>query len=627
MLVISRGAARVASLVLPLLAGALAPSAAHAQGGRRGARPQPGTSAPVRDVRYEVTYDEAAARRRQLRVAMRFTVAGAGVVQLSLPSWTPGAYEVSDFAKHVVEFSATGDGKPLDWDKADYDTWRIVPAGAREVEVRFAYRGSELDNAKTYLLPDFAFFNGTNLFLYPEGRPLEFPSTVLVRTAPGWRVATGMPRAAGADAYQAATYHDLVDYPVFVGKIDWDSVQVNGTWSRVASYPQGALSGSARQEFHAQVAKAIPEQARVFGGELPWGRDYTTLLYFDEGYGGGSALEHQNSHLGIYQPAFIGNPLLPSITAHEIFHAWNVKRLRPAELVPYRYDVPQPTTLLWVSEGITDYYADLTLVRTGIIPEPLFHALTAGKIDEVASVPPVALEDASLSTWISPVDGTATLYYPKGSLAGFMLDVLIRDASDNRRGLDDVMRELYRATYKAGGKGFTDAQFWAVATRFANGKSFAEFQERYIDGRDPYPWETILPLAGLRLRADTARVPVLGVTTNPDSTGAVLVTELEPDGAAETAGVRVGDELVAIGDIPVNDNTFGPRFRQKYSAAAGKPLPITVRRAGRPVTLDGTVRLVERVSRGIVADPNASPKAVRIRNGILKGQVDPAPAR
>lgn len=647
-----RRVARVTSVFLPAarsiarlvaaasLAGAVVGCAtAPATTGARADAPASATvatrSAAIADVRYEVTYDDIAARRRALGVVMRFTVAGTEPVLLSLPAWTPGAYEITDFAKFVEDFAASGDGRPLDWDKVDQDTWRVPPAGAREVEVRFVYRGSDFDNAKTWLQSDFAFFNGTNVFLYPEGRSLEFASTVVIRTAPAWKVATGMPAAAasaaapgagtsavaGASAFAAASYHDLVDYPVFVGRIDWDSVRVEDGWSRVASYPRGSLAGSARAEFHSQVAKMIPEQARVFGGDVPWGRDYTTLLVFSSEIEGGSALEHANSHLGIYQPEIIGNPLLPSITAHEIFHAWNVKRLRPAELVPYRYDAPQPTPLLWMSEGITDYYADLTLVRAGIVPEPMFNGLVAGKIDEVAAVPAVALEDASLSTWIAPVDGTATIYYAKGSLAGFLLDILIRDGSDNRRGLDDVMRELYGASENTGVRGFTDAQFWAAASRAAGGRSFAEFHERYIDGRAPYPWAEVLPLAGLRLRADTTRTPVLGLSTQPDSVG-VLVGELEPDGVAERAGVRPGDYLVSVGDIPVSDNLFGVRFRQRYGTQAGKPLAIVVRRDGRQQTLMGSVALREDARHGIIVDPSASAKAVRIRRGILKGTTD-----
>jgi len=634
------------ALAAPLLLATLGATTGCAQAGARrgeaagpvGAESRAATpareavvSAPVRDVRYEVTYDENEARRQRLAVRTRVTLAGDGPLVLSLPAWTPGAYEISNFARHVHDFAATAAGRALDWDKVDYDTWRIDPAGAREVEITFSYVGNTLDNAMTWMRPDFAFFNGTNVFHYPEGQPLDFASTVTVRTSPSWRVATGMPRAteasgagtasaAGTASFTAPNYHDLVDYPVFVGRIDVDSVRVGERWARLATYPAGALTGTARIELNSQIARSIPVQAAVFG-ETPFA-DYTTLIAFPADFGGGSALEHANSHLGIYDPQVIGNVMLPSITVHEIFHAWNVKRLRPADLVPYRYAAPQQTTLLWVSEGITDYYADLTLVRAGIATEQMFYLLTAGKVNEVDAAPPVSLEDASLSTWIQPSDGTATLYYPKGSLAGLLLDVIIRDASDNRRSLDDVMRELYRDTHSQRMTGFTDAQFWAAASRAAGGRSLADFRGRYVDGRDPYPYESVLPLAGIRVVADTQRVPVLGVTTAPDSAG-IVVTEVDPAGAAARAGVEAGDYLVSVGTVQVTDPNFGARFREQYASRGGRPLPIVVRRAGRQQTLNATVVLASRVSRSLAADPNATPKAARVRQGIFRGTTEP----
>ena len=344
------------------------------------------------------------------------------------------------------------------------------------------------------------------------------------------------------------------------------------------------------------------------------------MMIFDSAYGGGSALEHTNSHVGIYSPGFIGNPILASITAHEIFHAWNVKRLRPADMVPYRYDRSEPTVWLWVSEGITDYYADLAILRGGIINEQQFLGVTGDKMAKVADAPPTALEDASLSTWIHPTDGSQYIYYPKGSLAGFALDIMIRDASDNRHSLDDVMRELYRTTYKAG-RGFTGADWWGSVSRAAGGRSFADFAAKYVDGREPYPWAQVLPLAGLRIQTDTIREARLGISAGQDSAGAVVVRQILPGGAAEEAGVKAGDVLVAIGDIAITDPDFGSKFRERYGKDEGKPLPIQVRRAGQTMTLTGTVRLVPRVESRLAVDTAAAPKAVRVREGIFKGMV------
>ncbi len=596
--------------------GALVPAAARAQQQRTPAAPAAAQSAPITNLRYDLTFDSTTASRRAINVAVSFDVAGPGAVLLSLPAWTPGAYEISNFARWVVGFTAAGGGAALAWDKLDYDTWRVQPGSAKAITVRFDYVADSLDNAMAWARPDFALFNGTNIFFYAEGRGFNFPAALTVKTESAWHVATGMTPGRASRSYTAANYHDLVDRPFFVGRMDFDSLQVAGRWTRLATYPAGALTGTSRRQLWDQIAKVIPPQVAVFG-ETPWD-SYTNLLIFDRDYGGGSALEHANSHVGIYNSQFIGSPLLASITAHEIFHAWNVKRLRPAEMVPYDYDSPQPTPWLWMSEGITDYYADLSLSRGGIVDSSQFMALTSAKVGTVAEAPPTALEDASLSTWIHPVDGSGYLYYPKGSLAGFLLDIMIRDGSNNARSLDDVLRELYQATFKRG-RGFTGADWWGAVSKAAGGRSFADFNRRYIDGREPLPYGEVLPLAGLRMATDTVRDPRLGISTNADSSG-IVINGVLPGGPAEAAGVRAGDRLLAIGDLSVTDPNFGPAFRSRFGKEEGAPLPIKVLRGTDTLTLNGKVVLTSRVERRIELDPGASEKAVRVRNGILKGR-------
>jgi predicted metalloprotease with PDZ domain len=586
--------------------------------------PAPARSAPLSNLRYEVTFDSTTAQRNTIGVQVSFDVGAKGPVLLSFPTWTPGSYEVSNFARFLTDFSATAAGKPLDWDKLDYDTWRIDPAGARSVVVRFDYRAVSLDNAMAWSQSDFAFVNGTNIFPYPEGRGYDFPATVTVKTQPGWLVASGMEPAGPAGSYREPNYHELVDKPIFIGRFDLDSSQVEGRWHRLATYPAGAMAGPARSLLWDQIEKTVPPMSAVFQ-DTPW-RTYTTLLVFTREVGGGSALEHGNSHIGIYNPGFIGNPLLASITDHEIFHAWNVKRLRPADLWPYDYSRPQPTPWLWMSEGITDYYADLALVRGGVVDSSGFIGLTGEKMEQVSAQPATALEDASLTTWIAPVDGSQYQYYPKGSLVGFMLDVLIRDASDNRRSLDDVLRELYRAAYKKG-RGFTAADWWSAVSRAAAGRSFAEFNEKYIDGREPFPWSDILPRAGLRVVADTVREPRVGLASTQDTSGAILVQAVQPGSVAEEAGVKAGDELLALGDISIIDPGFADAFRTRFGRNEGDTLSIKVRRGADTLTLHGRIRLSARVENRLAVDPQADPKAARIRSGIFRGRTEGRPGR
>lgn len=581
---------------------------------RSGAAPAPALSAPISNVRYTVTFNRTTAASRSLRVSMTFGVATNDAVLLSLPTWTPGAYEISDYMRKVTELAVTGDGGTPRWDKSDHDTWRIMPNGARTITLAFSYRADSMDNAMSWATRDFAFFNGTNVLPYADGRSTDFPATVTVNTEGDWRVATGMAPGTARGTYSAPNYHDLVDMPFFVGPLEVDSARIGETMFHTVTYPRGIMSGAARERFWTQVRKMVPPMVNVFG-EMPV-TSYTSLILFDSTMAGAAALEHANSHLGIYSPFIVDHEFLPSITAHEIFHLWNVKRMRPAEMVPYRYDRVQPTTLLWVSEGITDYYADIAQVRGGIIDSSQFLALVTGKIGEVAVAPNVALEDASLSAWIRPIDGTHYIYYPEGSLAGLALDILIRDGSDNARSLDTVMREVYTQTFKAG-RGFTVQDWWGAVQRAA-GRSLADFNTRYVDGREVIPWATMLPLAGMRMNVDSIREPWIGVSTNVDSAG-VVVMEIEAEGAAKTAGVEVGDYLLRVGDIDVADPEFGAKYRARYARSEGQTVPFRVRRGTQDLTLNLPVRSRLRTVETVQFDRNASPKAIRVRNGILRG--------
>ena len=598
-------------LLLAGLSAPLVPPRASAQG--------TATSAPITDIRYEVTFTRANGERRQVTSTMTFTVGGTDPVLLSIPKWTPGAYEIANFARDVSSFSAEQAGTSLRWDKIDPDTWRIRPRGVGEITVKFDYLADSLDNANTWSRPDFLLFNGTNLFPYPEGRGFDFPASVTVNTEAGWKIVTGMTQA-GAHRYSAPNYHDLVDMPFFVGQFDLDSAQISGTWVRFATYPSGSVTGGARVAVWEALKRVIPAEVKVFG-EVPWST-YSVLQITDPSYGGGSGLEHQNSHVDVLNPGMLGTPVLPSLYAHEIFHAWNVKRLRPADLFPYRYDEEQPTPLLWISEGITDYYADLAEVRGGIVDANGFYLLTSDKIAEVEALAPAALEDASLSTWIHPRDGTEYIYYSKGSLAGLLLDIMIRDASDNHSSLDDVLRTLYNTAYKSG-RGFTSDEWWSTVSKAAKGRSFSDFYARYIDAREPLPYDKVLPLAGLRLARDTTHVPQLGIASLQDSTG-LHVTQVIPESAAAVAGVQPGDQLISVGGFNADDPNWTEKFRSRYARQPeGTELPVVIRRNGAEQTLTARLHFVTSVGSHLIEDARASARARKVRDGLLRGVTQP----
>jgi len=237
---------------------------------------------------------------------------------------------------------------------------------------------------------------------------------------------------------------------------------------------------------------------------------------------------------------------------------------------------------------------------------------------------PTALADASLNGWTGPTDGSAGLYYPKGSLAGFMIDVLVRDASDNHHSLDDVMRGLYQTTYKLG-HGFTAAEWWAAVVAAARpgvpAVPVAAIQHRYIEGRDPYPWDAVLSRAGLRLTADTVKSVQVGVGVESDSSGAVTVTQVSPGGAAAAAGVQAGDRLVRLGDADVHGDSSLASFRHRYANLAGT-VPVVISRGGQEMTVQVAVQPRTDIQYHIEIAPDASPKAARVRHGLFTGTTE-----
>jgi predicted metalloprotease with PDZ domain len=311
----------------------------------------------------------------------------------------------------------------------------------------------------------------------------------------------------------------------------------------------------------------------------------------------------------------LGDFIYP-LLSHEFFHLWNVKRIRPVEMWPYDYHAEQYTPLLWWSEGVTDYYADVTNIRSGLWSTNQFLANATSDIAQVESTPePWSAEDGSEATWINEVYvNSSQLYYPKGATLGLLLDISIRDATDNAHTLDDVMRALYARYYRQN-KGFSTTDL-LNELRTAGMPDVDGFYRRYIDGREPLPYDSVFAKAGLRLRRDTG--PLLGISTRGTPTGDVQVAAVLPGSAAEAAGLLPGDVLTSVGDVRVTlDGNWAATFRSRYRGKAGQPLPLVVRRGTQGLTLNATVRegpigagTLERVS-------SPTPKQTKIWQGLV----------
>ena len=569
-------------------------------------------------VRYEVSVAQGL-----FHVSAEFAAAGKDTLYVSLPAWSPGNYEIQNYARYVHGFGArNASGAPLRWDRGDKDTWRVVTGGADRVTVDFDYSNDKIDLSLARTVQDFAEFLGTNLFMFEEGQ-LARPAEVRFRLPAGWQVTTAL-KGPTNGVYRAADYHELADAMTFVGHFSVDSLQTDGKWIRIALWPASDYSPAVARSLRAGIAKLAPVQNRIMGG-APYD-EYTVFFNVIHGpidFGGG--LEHSSSQYDI-MPAEsfadlisgkLGDFIYP-LLSHELFHLWNVKRIRPAEMWPYDYHAEQYTPLLWWSEGVTDYYADLTNIRSGLWSTNEFLANATSDIGQVESAPePWSAEDGSEATWINEVYvNSSQLYYPKGATLGLLLDISIRDATDNAHNLDEVMRALYTRYYRQN-KGFSTADL-LNELRTAGMPDVESFYRRYIDGREPLPYDSVFAKAGLRLRRDTG--PLLGINTRSTPAGEVQISAVVPGSAAEAAGIQAGDVVTAVGDVRVTaDGNWAATFRSRYRGKTGQPLPIAVRRGDQALTLNATVRegpigagTLERVS-------NPTAKQAKLWQGLASG--------
>jgi len=572
-------------------------------------------------VRYEVSLTSAP---RQFHVSAEFPSAGKDTLFVSLPAWSPGSYEIQNYARYVFGFGAkNAAGQPLRWDRGDKDTWRIVTGNTGTVTVEFNFAADIIDLSIARAVQDFAQFLGTNLFLFEEGQ-LGRPAEVRFRLPPTWRVTSALKGPVNG-VYRAADYHELADAMTFLGRYSVDSLQVDGKWVRIAVWPAADYTPAVARNLRNAVAKMLPVQHRIMG-DAPY--DVYTVFFnvIHEPVDFGGGLEHSFSQYDI-MPALafadpsgtLGDFMLP-LMSHEFFHLWNVKRIRPAEMWPYDYRAEQYTPLLWWSEGVTDYYADLTNLRSGLWSVDEFLANTRSNIDQVEQTPePWSAEDGSTATWIHEVHvNSSQLYYPKGSLLGFLLDIAIRDATDNAHNLDEVIRALYTRHYRQN-KGFTTADLLREL-RAAGMPDLDTFYRRYVDGRDSLPYAAVFAKAGLVFNRQVVTVPFVGVFSGPTPRGTVVVDSVTPGGPAAAAGVEPGDVLTSVGEIRVAaDQDWAASYRTRYRGKAGQPLTITVQRAGRTVTLNTTVQERTNSRNTLQRAPNPTPKQAKIWQGLASG--------
>ncbi|MDB4880465.1 MAG: hypothetical protein JWL60_1911 [Gemmatimonadetes bacterium] len=445
---------------------------------------------------------------------------------LQLPVWSPGRYARMDFAKNIQQFRATdAAGRPLAWDKSSGSGWVVRTGGARSVRVRYRAFTNQLSGTFSVLDTAHANWNGASLFMYVEGRKPN-PVTLTVAPPAGWQVINGETRTANQLAYRFPTYDHLIDTPTEIAPgLVVDSFTVDGRRYRTVVHHNGPVAPGVRARFVRDVQRIVAYENSVF---TPPPIDQYTFL-FNIGYAGGDGMEHLNSTQIIdARPFANGNDtltVLPGIStaAHEYFHVWNVKRVRPAALGPFDYTREQFQPSLWVAEGWTQYYGNAALGRSGVVGRPDFYRSMASLVWQNLTAPGRKEVSARMASFHAPFwDGavqqqptngqnTFFSYYTKGAGVALYLDLYLRAASNNARSLDDAFNVLRRRTWNAPnasyylqGRGYTERDVELAVSEVAGEDMHAWF-ERHVGGTEDMDYDALLARAGLRIVRDDAR--------------------------------------------------------------------------------------------------------------------------
>ncbi|TZF84044.1 M61 family metallopeptidase [Pedobacter sp. BS3] len=513
-------------------------------------------SAAQTKIAFEVSFSEPQAHYTDVK--MHISGIAADYLDIKMPVWAPGSYLVREFAKNVEQVKAYDkNNRPVSYNKINKNTWRVHTAG-QEVWLNYRVYCFEISVRTSFVDNSHAFISPTGIFMYVDGQ-INQPAIITVSPARNWtKISTGLEAVKGSsNTYYTPDFDILYDSPIEVGNQDIFEFNAAGVKHEVAMYGGGNYD---KERLKVDMAKIVEEETRVFG-ENPNKRYVFIVHNYADGGGG---LEHLNSTvLGASRNEY-ANPSgyinFLRLVAHEYFHLWNVKRLRPEALGPFDYDHENYTTNLWISEGFTAYYDKLFVARSGMqSPGNYLNALVKD-INTYENQPGnkyQSVSESSFDAWIKqyrPNENSrnnSISYYTKGALIGMLLDLEIIHASNGKRSLDDVMKAAYNEFYKKKNKGFTDAAFKNLL-EIAAGKNLDAFYAAYINGTEAIKYNQYLAYAGYKLvnNADSG-TPYLGVSTSVKD-GKLMVTGIVRNSGAWANGINVNDELIAIDGERVN---------------------------------------------------------------------------
>jgi predicted metalloprotease with PDZ domain len=490
----------------------------------------------------------------------------AAILDLKMSAWTPGSYLIREYVRHLQDFKAIGE-RPLQWHKLTKNHWQIETEGSSSLRIRYRIFANELTVRTNHLDATHGYFNPAALCFYIPGFEHNSIQVTVIPPDSTWKITTPLESVAGTvNTFRAADFDTLVDSPFEIGNHQRYDFEVLGKSHQLAIWGQGNIDPA---QVIRDTQKIIQVEADIFSG-LPYDR-YVFLLHLsNQGFGG---LEHKFSCTLNYSRFGFRSPdkyhRFMQLVAHEFFHLWNVKRIRPKALETFDYDQENYTPSLWFSEGTTSYYDLVIPFRAGIYDARAFLKALSKEITRFLTTPGrhvQPLSESSFDAWIKLYrrdaysDNSQISYYLKGEMVSLLLDLLIREQTHHQRSLDDVMRYMWEQ-FGQPEVGFTPEQLQAVIEAMA-GQDLTDFWQRYLHTTEELPLAEYLERFGLQLEAERTedKPPYLGMTVKSEH-GRELVKFVEVASPAQLAGIDSGDELLALDGVRVAAEELGDRLK------------------------------------------------------------------
>ena len=538
----------------------------------------------------------------------------SGEVTVQIPAWN-ALYQIRDFSSHIQQVEAFAGSVKAPIEKVDKQTWRVTGTGT--ISIRYATYWDDTGPFATQLNGQHAFINPAMILMYVPERRGEAADLFLPDVTGTWNVASSVDvvitTRSGVRVFvlNSKNYDTLVDAPIEVGNFKEFSVPGVTTDIRVVVHGDNW----SQRKIEGELSRICNYELKLMDG-APFDH-YVFILHIGKGAGGGG-MEHANSTaIGIPSDEY-----LAGVAAHEFFHLWNVKRIRPTTLEPVDYTKEQYTRALWFAEGVTSTYGAYTLVRSGIWNKERFYADFGEQISELEARPAnrwQSAEQSSLDAWLEkyplyngPDDSVS--YYTKGQVLGDLLDILIRDRTNNAKSLDDVLRGL-NTDFAKQANTYRDSLDIRLEAEKTAGGSFEEFFRDYVAAAEPLPYKQVLALAGLDLRTIEHKRALLGFSAERDSGGTVTVRGVDDGSSADGAGLRPGDVLLNWndGDVP---RSLARWVRERQP---GESVKARIRRDEKERTLEFKLGEEKELLYQVAEDSHASEKARHIREGLLHG--------